>query len=63
MELTHLGTWTFIPTHDGDEPVKAIRLLPKRLNALFPTVRAERSPEGHRRKLLYGVRKEVGVVV
>ena len=63
MELTHLGTMTFIPTHDGDEPVKAIRLLPKRLNALFPTVRAERSPEGHRRMLLYGVRKEVGVVV
>ena len=63
MELTHHLTWIFIPTNDGDEPVKASRLLPKRLNALFPTVRGERSLEGHRRMLLYGLRKKVGVVV
>jgi phage/plasmid-associated DNA primase len=55
--------WVFIEDGDGDKPVKTNRLLPKRLNDLFPSVRRNRSNDPtSRRILLHGLRKKPGVV-
>ena len=36
MEMDKVGDWKFTFTKDGDEPVRAARLLPKRLQQLYP---------------------------
>ena len=36
LEMDKLGEWKFTYTKDGDEPVRASRLLPKRLKQLYP---------------------------
>jgi len=34
--MDRIGDWKFISTKDGDEPIRAARLLPKRLKQLYP---------------------------
>lgn len=58
-EMNSQCQWVFIPTKDGDEPVRADRLLAKRLQALFPSVRRARHTQS-RRWLLFGMRKKPG---
>jgi len=36
MAMDRIGDWKFISTKDGDEPIRAARLLPKRLKQLYP---------------------------
>lgn len=57
MKLNAAGDWVHIPTDDGDKPVLAPRLLPKRLKLLHPEIKVVRSTDGRRRTLLYGLRQ------
>ena len=47
--------WKFIETKDGDEPVRAARLLPKRLKQLYPDTRSKRATGSDRRVLIHGI--------
>ena len=53
---THFGELLWAPD-DGDQPVKAPRLLGKRLKGLFPSVRVVREPGKARRSRIYGIRR------
>lgn len=55
MERNKIGEWTFINVGDGDEPVRAARLLPKRLKRLFPSLSIERKDPMTRQKLIGGL--------
>lgn len=57
MKLDRDGEYRHIFTDDGDKPVLAPRLLPKRLKLLHPEIRIIRSTDGTRRSLLYGLRR------
>ena len=58
MEKDKLGEWKFTYTKDGDEPVRAIRLLPKRLKQLYPEIRCDRATSSDRRVLIHGIKRE-----
>ena len=55
LEMDRVGDWKFIPTKDGDEPVRASRLLSKRLKQLYPDTRSERATGTDRRVLIHGI--------
>lgn len=56
VKRSNYGSMDWAPD-DGDQPVKAQRLLGKRLRGLFPSVRVEREPEKTRRSRIYGIRR------
>ena len=49
------GDLEHVETGDGDKPVKAIRLLPKRLTLLHPFIRKQRESGKARNSLIYGL--------
>lgn len=55
IKSSRYGSLEWAPD-DGDVPVKAKRLLGKRLRGLFPTVRVVREPGKARRSRIYGIR-------
>ena len=57
LQPTRYGDWEHIETGDGDKPVKAERLLPKRLIGLHPSLRKVRETGQARRTLIYGLIK------
>lgn len=57
-EMDRAGDWKFIETGDGDKPVKASRLLPKRLISLHPSLRREQETGKSRNVLIYGLHKD-----
>lgn len=57
LEMDRVGDFKFAFTKDGDEPVRAARLLPKRLQQLYPETKSERSTSTHRRVVVYGIKR------
>ena len=49
------GDLEHVETGDGDKPVKAMRLLPKRLTLLHPSIRKQRESGKARNTLIYGL--------
>lgn len=58
MQYDRSGDLVHVETGDGDKPVKAARLLPKRLTALHPCLHKERGPAPDRRAFIYGLRHD-----
>lgn len=56
QERDRFGEWVWVEAGDGDKPVKAERLLPKRLTLLHPTLRKVRATDSSRRTLIHGLR-------
>lgn len=56
IKRSSFGSLEWAPD-DGDQPVKASRLLAKRLRGLFPAVRVQRDPGQARRSRIYGIRR------
>lgn len=50
------GEWVFCTDQDGDKPVKAQRLLLKKLQQIHPGIAGGRGPGPDRRTLLFGLR-------
>ncbi|WP_115120524.1 DUF5906 domain-containing protein [Synechococcus sp. UW105] len=57
MAMDRIGDWKFISTKDGDEPIRAARLLPKRLMQLYPDIKPDRATTSDRRVLVYGIKR------
>ena len=55
MKYNRAGDLEHIEAGDGDKPVKAERLLFKRLHLLHPSLKKERGPAPDRRTLIYGL--------
>ena len=55
MKYNRVGDLEHIEAGDGDKPVKAERLLFKRLHLLHPSLNKERGPAPDRRTLIYGL--------
>jgi putative DNA primase/helicase len=55
LQINRCGDWEHIETGDGDKPVKAERLLPKRLLNLHPCLRKTRNNGPERRTLINGL--------
>ena len=56
-ELGNFGDWKFIYTKDGDEPVRSIRLLPKRLKQLYPGIKSKKAKTSDRRMRIHGIKR------
>jgi putative DNA primase/helicase len=54
-QYNRAGDLEHVETGDGDKPVKAIRLLPKRLTLLNPSIRKQRESGQARNTLIYGL--------
>ena len=61
MEKDRLGEWKFINTKDGDEPIRAARLLPKRLKQLYPEAGSYKHPT-QRTILIQGIQRAEGKI-
>ena len=57
LQPNRYGDLEHVETNDGDKPVKAERLLPKRLIGLHPSLRKVRETGQARRTLIYGLIK------
>lgn len=60
MKMDRTGDWVHVETGDGDKPVKAPRLLTKRLTQLAPSLKKERGPAPERRAVIRGLRLDGG---
>lgn len=56
MKCDRNGDWQHVDAKDGDKPVLAERLLPKRLICLHPCLRKERERGKSRRQMIWGLR-------
>ena len=56
MKLDRSGDWQHVDAKDGDKPVLAERLLPKRLIGLHPSLRKERERGKSRNLQIWGLR-------
>lgn len=55
MKCDRHGDWVHVHPSDGDKPVMADRLLPKRLILLHPSLRKERLTDSSRRTVIFGL--------
>ena len=49
--------WEYVDFNDGDKPIRAERLLPKKLIQLYPSLRKGKDTGKARNVLIYGLSK------